>query len=262
MIPKVIHYCWFGKTPKSPLIQKCLQSWKKKMPDYEIKEWNESTFDVDSIPFTRTAYAEKKWAFVADYVRLYALYHEGGIYLDTDIKILKKLDPFLDYSFFSCQESHPDIFVPESITEDYTRNKKFNQVLGIGLCSAVMGSVPRSNFVGDCLKYYQNLTFSREGMKDIIIVNILPVILEKYGYRYILDKKQTLQDNMVILEPYYFAGISTFTEQSYALHLYNGSWGDDKDLLKYKIRNKFPTIYTWFQNIIFTLKGIPRIPFE
>lgn len=82
MIPKTIHYCWFGRGKKPYLIRKCIKSWRKSMPDYEIKEWNEDNFDVNAIPFVREAYAERKWAFVADVCRFYACYYDGGIYLD------------------------------------------------------------------------------------------------------------------------------------------------------------------------------------
>jgi mannosyltransferase OCH1-like enzyme len=78
-IPKIIHYCWFGKTPQPKMMQKCIASWKKYLPDYELILWNEDNFDVDSIQFTKEAYAEKKWAFITDYVRLYALQKYGGV---------------------------------------------------------------------------------------------------------------------------------------------------------------------------------------
>ena len=80
MIPKIIHYCWFGKTPLPKKAVKCLNSWKKFFPDYEIKEWNESNFDVDCIPYTKQAYAAKKYAFVSDYARFQILYQQGGVY--------------------------------------------------------------------------------------------------------------------------------------------------------------------------------------
>lgn len=94
MIPKIIHYCWFGKGKKNRLIKRCIRSWKKRMPDYEIICWNEDNFDYTSVPFVKEAYEQKKWAFVADYVRLYALFHYGGIYLDTDSEVYKSFDFF------------------------------------------------------------------------------------------------------------------------------------------------------------------------
>ena len=101
MIPKIIHYCWFGGKPLPALARKCIMSWKKFLPDYEIREWNEHNFDVNKVPYTAEAYAAKKYAFVTDYVRLYALYHEGGIYMDTDVEVLKPLDRFLHHPAFS-----------------------------------------------------------------------------------------------------------------------------------------------------------------
>jgi len=100
MIPKVIHYFWFGRGKKNDVIERCMDSWKVHLPDYEIKEWNEDNFNVHINNFTLQAYQMKKWAFVSDYARLHILYHYGGIYLDTDLEITNSLDPFLDYEGF------------------------------------------------------------------------------------------------------------------------------------------------------------------
>lgn len=102
MIPKTIHYCWFGRNPKPELAKKCIRSWKKHCPDYEIIEWNEDNFDISSSPlYVRQAYEAKKWAFVTDYVRLWALTELGGIYMDTDVEVKKPLDKFLHHQAFS-----------------------------------------------------------------------------------------------------------------------------------------------------------------
>ena len=108
-IPKVIHYVWMGKGTKSEFMLRCIDSWKKYLPDYEIVEWNEERFDVRSNPYTEEAYNCKKWAFVSDYVRLYALYTEGGVYMDTDVEVIKPLDRFLEHPAFSGFESRTDI---------------------------------------------------------------------------------------------------------------------------------------------------------
>ena len=100
MIPKIIHYCWFGESEKSALHIKCIESWKKYLPDYEIKEWNESNFDVNTVAYVKQAYDQGKYAFVSDYVRIYALNKYGGIYLDTDVEVLKDFSPFLDHNTF------------------------------------------------------------------------------------------------------------------------------------------------------------------
>ncbi len=108
-IPKIIHYCWFGRGKKSQLILDCMESWKKYLPDYEIIEWNEDNFDIGSNMYVKEAYETKKWAFVSDYVRLYALYKMGGIYLDTDVEVIKSLDAFLNNSAFFGLESNDSV---------------------------------------------------------------------------------------------------------------------------------------------------------
>ena len=125
MIPKKIHYCWFGGNPKPKLAEKCIKSWKKYCPDYELVEWNETTFDIDSAPlFVRQAFESKKWAFITDYVRLWAMYNYGGIYMDTDVEVVKPLDRFLSEKAFSGFESSN--YVPTGIMA----SEKDNPVIG------------------------------------------------------------------------------------------------------------------------------------
>ena len=101
MIPKIIHYCWFGRGEMPDEAKKCIASWHKYMPDYEYKMWNEDNFDVDAIPYTSEAYSAKKYAFVSDYVRLWALSSEGGLYFDTDVEVFKPFDDLLEYKAFA-----------------------------------------------------------------------------------------------------------------------------------------------------------------
>lgn len=95
MIPKVINYCWFGGNPLPASAQKCIASWRKYLPDYEIKEWNESNFDVNIIPYTAEAYKAKKYAFVSDYARFWILYRYGGLYFDTDVEVIRNMDDII-----------------------------------------------------------------------------------------------------------------------------------------------------------------------
>jgi len=105
MIPKVIHYCWFGRNSLPPLAVKCLESWKRFFPDYEIKEWNEDNFDVNIISYTAEAYRVKKYAFVSDYARFWILYHYGGLYFDTDVEVIKSMDDIIAKgSFMGCEK--------------------------------------------------------------------------------------------------------------------------------------------------------------
>ena len=99
-IPKIIHYCWFGNGPEGPLTAKCIESWKKFCPDYEIRRWDENSFNLDTVRYTREAYEARKYAFVSDYVRLWALYRYGGIYLDTDVELVRPIDELLEYPGF------------------------------------------------------------------------------------------------------------------------------------------------------------------
>ena len=96
VIPKVIHYCWFGNNPKPAAMLRYIENWQKILPNYEIREWNETNFDIECCPYVQEAYQERKYAFVSDYARLYALYHHGGIYLDTDVEVMKDLTPLLN----------------------------------------------------------------------------------------------------------------------------------------------------------------------
>ena len=100
MIPKKIHYCWFGGNPLPETVQRCINSWRKFCPDYEIIEWNESNYNIHKIPFIAEAYDAKKYAFVSDYARLDIIYNEGGIYLDTDVELIRSLDTLLSNNSF------------------------------------------------------------------------------------------------------------------------------------------------------------------
>ena len=104
MIPKTIHYCWFGKTPLPTFAKECIKSWRKYLPDYEIKEWNEESFNVNIIPYTKEAYESKKYAFVSDYARFWILYNYGGLYFDTDVEVIKPMDDIIKKgAFMGCE---------------------------------------------------------------------------------------------------------------------------------------------------------------
>ncbi|MBE6985052.1 MAG: glycosyl transferase [Ruminococcaceae bacterium] len=105
MIPKKIHYCWFGGKPKPKLAEKCIASWKKYCPDYEIIEWNEDNFDINMNAYTRMCYQEKKYAFLSDYARLVVVEEHGGVYFDTDVQTLKNIDALLTHNAFYCFET-------------------------------------------------------------------------------------------------------------------------------------------------------------
>ena len=255
MVPKIIHYCWFSKEEVPPLIKKCIQSWKKHMPDYKIKLWDSHSFDFSSVPFVKEAYEAKKWAFVTDYVRLYALYTEGGIYLDSDVRILKSLDPFLNYNFFTAQEYIKKDYLQNGIYAiDKEGHRIAEKVMGLGIQAAIMGAEKGCPFLKDCLDYYQNIHFNATKATDFVIVNIIARIMEKYGYKYILTQ-QNLEGNMVVMPPFTFSGMQTLTDQTFAVHLCNGSWTDGSLSFRYKIRNHYPLLYSTLQKISYAIRG-------
>lgn len=245
MIPKIIHYCWFGGAEKPTLIKHCIKSWKKRLPDYEIKEWNESNFDTNMAPFCKAAYAARKYAFVADFCRVYVLATEGGIYMDTDIIALKSFDPFLHHSFCSCQEYQPWIFEENKkdfIDHNGTRLPEVKEfVPGMGIQSGVMMSEKGSPFIVECLNYYKSIPYRPDAWNDIIVCRILAQLMEKYGYRYTLEP-QHLDTGILVEAPHVFANMTTLNACSYAWHLYYRGWGIGFNF-KQQIRNKYTRIY-------------------
>lgn len=167
MIPKIIHYCWFGRNPLPPLALKCIESWRKYLPDYEIKEWNEDNFDVNIIPYTAEAYKAKKYAFVSDYARFWILYKYGGLYFDTDVEVIRNMDdiiakgPFMGIEGFSVNANYPVEVAP-----------------GLGL-----GVNPGRGLYKELLDYYSNLLFIREdgSVNTTTIVKYTTELLCKHG---------------------------------------------------------------------------------
>lgn len=207
MIPKIIHYCWFGGGEMSPLEKKCMESWRTRLPGFEIKEWNETNFDVNSVQFTREAYARKKWAFVSDYVRLYALKQDGGIYLDTDVEVLKTLDEFLDLSAFVGYE-----------TTDYCQ-------------TGLIASEKSGLLVEDFLKAYENKPFvlSDGRLNTIANVDYLTKIVNAHNIK--LDgRAKDIPGYLRIYPKDFFCpkrhedGKIILTENSYTIHHFAGSW--------------------------------------
>ena len=162
MIPKVIHFCWLSNEPYPDLIKKCIESWKEKLPDYAIKKWDTTNFDVTSVPFVKEAYECKKWAFAADYIRLHALYTEGGIYLDSDVRVLKSFDVFLSDPAFSAIEFNPKMY-PIAVQNgffDDEGNLLYDSIqigLGLQVQAAVIGAEKGNSYIKSCLDYYLSL---------------------------------------------------------------------------------------------------------
>ncbi|MCP2241252.1 glycosyltransferase family 32 protein [Thermoanaerobacterium thermosaccharolyticum] len=217
-IPKVIHYCWFGKNTMPKLNQRCIESWKRVLPDYELKLWNENNFDVNINQFVKEAYEMKKWAFVTDYVRLYVLYNYGGIYMDTDVEVLKRLDSFLIHSAFSGFES--------------------NEYIPTGIIGAERGN----KWIGYLLDYYKDKRFILEnGLNTITNVKIITELSKELGLK-ANNKYQILEYDVHIYPKEYFCPLSfdnlqkNFTKNTYTIHHYSGSWLDNKTRIKMKVK--------------------------
>jgi hypothetical protein len=214
MIPKIIHYCWFGDADHSDIQKMCMDSWKKHLPDYEFILWNESNSDM-AHPFVKFAYEHKKYAFVADYVRLKAVYDFGGIYLDTDMFVLKKFDSLLSESFFIGAEN--------------------NDLISAG----IFGGKKESNYIKECLKYYEDLS-PQDWQLKFAIPRVLTSAFEVYS-----GKKLNVFDNIInerdikiytpdffyplpfdVNKPFQKDFLKYATPNSIAIHLWEGSWID------------------------------------
>ena len=167
MIPKIIHYCWFGRNPLPVLAQKCIASWKKYLPDYEIKEWNEDNFDVNIIPYTAEAYAQKKYAFVSDYARFWILYRYGGIYFDTDVEVIRPIDDIIARGNFMGFETDPN-------------PKKGNASEGSVAPGLGLGVTPGLGLMKKMLDYYDGKHFVLEAnaSEQITVVDICTEVLK------------------------------------------------------------------------------------
>ncbi|WP_026672553.1 glycosyltransferase family 32 protein [Alkalihalobacterium bogoriense] len=206
-IPKIIHYCWFGGNDKPALVKKCLESWEKHLPDYEIKEWNESNVNLDSNQYVKEAYSQKKYAFVSDYIRVHALYHNGGIYLDTDVEVFQSFTPFLqEDSFWGFEQ------------ENF-------------IATSTIGARKHHPFIKSFLDSYEKREFIKEdhSVDDITNVAVVTKMLKAKGLVQ-NGQKQTIDGVGTIypqtyFSPYDYINCQTFkTEETYAMHHYYKSW--------------------------------------
>lgn len=207
-IPKIIHYAWFGKGKMPELAEKCIESWKRHLPDYKLVEWNEENFDVNEFIYTKEAYENKKFAYVTDVVRLYALKNAGGIYMDTDVEVLKPLDRFLELKGFSGFES--DTQIP----------------------TGIMAAEPHNQWISDQLAYYNMKSFfDLSGKIDYTTnVDIITQISKSQHGLIPNGKYQELKYGMVMFPKEYFCpksvetGKLNITENTYTIHHFSGSW--------------------------------------
>ena len=199
MIPKIIHYCWFGGKEKPVSVLKYIETWKKVLPDYEIKEWNEQNFDINKLRFTKEAYLLKKYAFVADVCRLYALLTEGGLYFDTDVEVKKSFNELL----------FNDVFI--GLEEEKSQR--------IG--TSVIGAIKGNSFIAKSYDHYKNLSFILDNGSFNTIPNTL--VLSN-----LLKTEKSLKVKVYPVD--YFSPIDfetkrlKMTERTYSIHHFTGTW--------------------------------------
>ena len=212
MIPKIIHYCWFGGKALSEDVKRYIESWHKFCPDYLIIEWNETNFNVSNVPYVKEAYDKKKWAFVSDYVRLYALKNYGGIYLDTDVEVIKSLNPLLKNRAFIGAESKYSV------------------------CTAVIGAEKNAKFIDELIRLYENIHFVSEQKIDMTpnSQRIFKYLETRYQYK---DSDMPIHWDICTLYPKdYFSPINCYTfkqemtENTYCVHRFAGTWKSKNEL--------------------------------
>ena len=235
MIPKTIHYCWFGRNPLPDSAVKCINSWRKFFPDYEIKEWNEDNFDVNSIPYTAEAYEARKYAFVSDYARFWILYHFGGIYFDTDVEVIKPMDDIIERGpFMGIEVVGTDIFVSYPLV---------NPGLGVGAEGGM-------HFFKDVLDYYGSLHFLSSNGKIVggTVVKYTTERLLDYG----LQPGDVFQQvagisiyTSEVFNPYNdLTGKLNVTDNTRSIHWYSASW------------NKRSPMITWLSRLSHRFFGL------
>ncbi len=218
MIPKLIHYCWFGRNPKHKLEKKCIASWKKFCPDYQIIEWNEDNYDLASAPlFVRQAIEAKKWAFATDYIRLKVVYEYGGIYMDTDVELVKPLDSLLDNKvYFGLQYSGLILSIAS----------------GLGF-----GAEKHTELLRELMARYESEPFLLPNGEKNMTTNSSKdtAVFQKYGL-ILEDREQFLMDVIHIYPTEYFNPIHwgekkpNLTEKTISIHWYSASWWDNANI--------------------------------
>jgi hypothetical protein len=207
LIPKIIHYIWVGGKEKPADIKRCMATWKKHLEGYKVIEWNESNFDIEQHPFVKAAYEAKKWAYVSDYIRAYAIYNYGGIYLDTDILLLDNFDDFLNHRAFVGFENP---------------NYPF---------TAAFGAEKGHPLVKDMLDYYDELDTYHFDFKNNNTISVSDILINKYGCK-VGNMYQVLKEGIAVYPDTILCNPS---EKSVSIHVFTGTWLDEKKAIARKI---------------------------
>ncbi len=233
MIPKIIHYCWFGGNPLPELAIKCIESWKKYLPDYEIKEWNESNFDINCCAYVREAYEAKKWAFVSDYARFWILYQYGGLYFDTDVELIKSIDDLIvKGAFMGCEPWNAAPALSDIKTKEAANP-------GLGLAAA-----PGLGLYKEVLDDYEcdHFTITEKGGPPTVVERMTKILL-RHGLKD--DNDIQFIEGIYIYPSEYFCpldygtGQMTITENTRSIHHYVASWHSNIEKKIIKIQQRY-----------------------
>ncbi len=230
-IPKTIHYCWFGGNPLPELAIKCIASWKKYLPDYEIKQWDESNFDINACAYVAEAYKAKKYAFVSDYARFKILHDEGGIYFDTDVELINSIDDIVEQGAFMGFEG------PITVVDGISYSARVAPGLGIGATAGMP-------FYKELLDIYRNSHFIVEGGEQNLktVVDFTSEALSRHG---ILDENKICHiEGISIYPPDFFCALSpelilNITPNSRSIHHYSASWQSPMFRLRKRVKRMF-----------------------
>ncbi len=235
MIPKIIHYVWLGNDPLPEEMRKCLDSWKRWMPDYRLVKWDENAIrDLDSV-FIREALEEKKWAFASDVVRLYAISQYGGIYLDTDVMVYRSFDPLLENSAFIGRENSMH---------------QIGHTMEVYLTTCCFGAEKGNPFIKRCLDYYKDRHFITSHDKSLPAALRMDMTLNSYlftvfakeiGFNSSLlaDHIQRCEDDVLTIYPQRFFDATKYTADMFTKHLALGSWREgEKEVFSYSTKYK------------------------
>lgn len=233
MIPKIIHYCWLSEEPVPSKLQRYIKGWKEKLPDYELMLWDFDRFDIHSSLWVKQAFEAKKYAFAADYIRLYALYHYGGIYLDSDVEVIKTFDDLLERDFIlGYDPTDLDISLFENIPQ-----KSYSACLPFHIEAAIMGAVPKASWVGRALKYYDGRSFNPQQRRCLrplpsIISEVLNIEFDDVQWKLVLPKDY--------LSPKEFKDGKIYsTSHTYCVHHFAGSWIPAREKRYKKLKQVF-----------------------
>ena len=225
-IPKNIHYCWFGRGPKPKDTVRYIESWKTIMPDYQVIEWNEKNFDVHVCPYVEQAYESRKFAFVSDYARGHALYEMGGIYLDTDVEVLKAFDDLLEHRSFWGFEA------------------------GNYVATSTIGTIPRHEMIKAYLDQYHTRRFLEpDGTPDQTTnVQVITKLWEQQGVLLNNERQIAGNDNLILpqecFSPYdYTVGTTVSSSETYAIHHYEKTWMGRWPKIKGGLKKKVAALF-------------------